>query len=63
MRIAGAEAGNLSLEVKGAWWNEEGIHHFSENVSDGRVLLNIPEDAKRLDYVLVDTTGTIYDFQ
>lgn len=63
LHIAGAEANNLLLEVKGAWWDENGIHHFSENVSDGRALLIIPEDAKRLDYVLVDTDGAVYDFQ
>lgn len=63
LRIAGAEADNLSLEVKGAWWNEEGIHHFSESVSGGRALLNVPENAKRLDYVLVDVDGAVYDYQ
>lgn len=63
LRIAGAEADNLSLVVKGAWWNEEGIHHFSERVSGGHALLNIPENAKRLDYVLVDTDGVVYDYQ
>lgn len=63
LRIAGTEADSLSLEVKGAWWNEEGIHHFSESVSDGRAFLNIPENAKRLDYVLVDNDGAVYDFQ
>lgn len=63
LHIAGAEADNLSLEVKGAWWGEEGIHHFSENVSGGRAQLNVPVDASRLDYVLVDSAGVVYDFQ
>lgn len=61
--ISGAEMHNLNLEVKGAWWNEEGIHHFSEQVSDGHARLNIPEDVKRLDYVLVDANGAVYDYQ
>lgn len=61
--IAGAEANNLVLEVKGAWWDDEKIHHFSEQVSAGRARLNIPEDVKRLDYVLVDADGTVYDYQ
>jgi hypothetical protein len=61
--IAGAEANNLVLEVKGAWWDEEGIHHFTEKVSDGHAQLIIPEEAKRLDYVLVDADGAVYDYQ
>ena len=63
LRIAGTEANNLILEVKGAWWDEEGIHHFSELASEGQVRLNIPEGVRRLDYVLVDADGTVYDFQ
>lgn len=63
IQIAGAEANSLSLEVKGAWWDENGIHHFAENVHDGRVSLNVPENAKRLDYVLADKNGAVYDFQ
>ena len=61
--ISGAESNNLSLEVKGAWWDEIGIHHFSANVHNGHVSLNVPENAKRLDYVLVDINGAVYDFQ
>lgn len=63
LRVAGVEINSLLLEVKGAWWDEEGIHHFSEKVSDGYARLSIPEDAKRLDYVLVGTDGAVYDFQ
>ncbi|KXS31618.1 MAG: Uncharacterized protein AWT59_2252 [Candidatus Gallionella acididurans] len=61
--IAGAEINRLMLEVKGAWWDEEGIHHFSEQVSDGHVRLNIPENVKRLDYILVDAVGSVFDYQ
>lgn len=61
--IAGAEADNLSLEVTGAWWDDAGIHHFSECVASGRALLHVPAEAKRLDYVLVDSDGTVYDYQ
>jgi len=63
LRISGAEANKLDLEVKGAWWDEDGIHHFTENVHEGNALLNVPDHAKRLDYVLVDTAGAVYDFQ
>jgi len=61
--IAGAEINSLMLEVKGAWWDEVGIHHFSVQVSDGHVRLNIPEKVNRLDYILVDSIGTVYDYQ
>jgi hypothetical protein len=63
LHISGAEADNLKLEVKGAWWNEDGIHHFTEQVSSGLAQLRVPEEAKRLDYVLVDADGTVYDYQ
>ena len=61
--IAGSELDKLSLELKGAWWDEEGIHHFEEKVSNGLAQLNIPETAKRLEYVLADSEGAIYDYQ
>lgn len=61
--IAGAESNNLMLEIKGAWWDDERIHHFSEPVSAGHARLNIPEEVRRLDYVLVDADGIVYDYQ
>lgn len=63
IRIAGNELDKLSLELKGAWWDEEGIHHFEGKVSNGLTQLNIPATAKRLEYVLADSVGTIYDYQ
>lgn len=63
IRIAGTELDKLSLELKGAWWDEEGIHHFEEKVSNGLAQLNLPATAKRLEYVLTDLEGTIYDYQ
>lgn len=61
--VAGSDLGKLSLELKGAWWDVEGIHHVEEKISNGLAQLNIPATAKRLEYVLADSEGTIYDYQ
>lgn len=64
LKIAGAVVDNLALEVKGAWWDESGIHHFDARVSDGCAQLTIPNNANRLEYVLVgETNGEVYDYQ
>jgi hypothetical protein len=63
IRIAGAELNKLSLELKGAWWDEKGIHHFEVKVYNGLAQLSIPESASRLEYFLADSEGTIYDRQ
>lgn len=63
IRTAGTELDKLSLELKGAWWDGEGIHHFEKHVSNGLTQLNIPATANRLEYVLADSEGTIYDYQ
>jgi hypothetical protein len=63
IRVAGTEVNKLSLELYGAWWDENGIHHFHEKVIKGLAQLNIPETANRLDYVLADSAGVLYDFQ
>lgn len=61
IQVAGTELNKLSLELKGAWWDEEGIHHFEEQVSNRLAQLSIPEFANRLEYVLADSEGAIYD--
>jgi len=63
IRVAGTGLNKLSLELKGAWWDEEGIHQIEEKVSNGLAKLNIPVTAKRFEYVLVDSKGTKYDRQ
>jgi hypothetical protein len=63
LHISGVATDKLSLEVKGAWWDRNGIHHFSENIINGQVQLNVPSNANRLEYVLLDASGDIYDFQ
>lgn len=49
--------------MTGAWWAAERISHFSAQVTDGHASFKIPDTAKRLDYVLMDAKGTVYDFQ
>ena len=63
IRVAGTWLNKLSLELKGAWWDEKGIHQIEEKVSNGLAKLNIPVTAKRFEYVLVDSKGTKYDRQ
>jgi len=63
LAIAGTGARSLPLMVSGAWWDKEHIHHFSAAVADGHATVEVPEEARRLDYVLLDTDGGIYDFQ
>lgn len=63
LSIVGTGASALPLIVTGAWWDRQDIHHFSTRVVDGHATIEIPGEAKRLDYVLMDTDGTVYDFQ
>lgn len=63
IRVSGSESAKLPLEIKGAWWDENGIHHFEDKVSNGVAQVNIPANAERLEYVLGDSKGTIYDYQ
>jgi Schlafen, AlbA_2 len=63
LSIVGTGASTLPLAVTGAWWDKENIHHFSTRVANGHATIEIPAEAKRLDYVLMDTDGIVYDFQ
>ena len=63
IRIAGTKVKELSLELKGAWWDETGIHHFEINVNNCLAQLSIPVLANRLEYVLIDSNGEVYDRQ
>jgi hypothetical protein len=63
IRVAGTELNKLSLELKGAWWDEKGIHHFEEKVYSGLAQLSIPKFASRYEYFLADSEGVIYDRQ
>ncbi|WP_372522107.1 helix-turn-helix domain-containing protein [Sulfuricaulis sp.] len=63
VEIAGTQINQLALFLKGAWWAEDGIHHIEEPVTKGHAELHIPENVDRLEYVLMGSNGTIYDFQ
>lgn len=62
LAICGSEAALLALTVKGAWWVGPNIFHFDLVVIDSRVTLNLPHNLTRLDLVLLDATGVVYDF-
>jgi hypothetical protein len=61
--VGGTEAASAALTVKGAYWNNGSMHHFEEAVQDGMARISVPGDTHRLEYVLMDSDGTVYDFQ
>ena len=61
--IGGTRATNIALTAKGAYWNNSAMHHFEEAVRNGMVQIPIPGTPHRLEYVLMDEDGTVYDFQ
>lgn len=60
--IRGTRSKELTLLLKGAWWDDDGIHHFNANISTGSGQVRIPTTAARVEFVLTDETGTIYDY-
>jgi hypothetical protein len=61
--ISGTRAARTALMVKGAYWSNGGMHHFEEAAQDGTARIPVPTGAYRLEYVLIDAEGTVYDFQ
>lgn len=61
--VSGTDVNRMSLTVKGAYWQQKTLRHFESVVQGGRVIIHVPEDVDRLEYVLVDERGGIYDFQ
>ncbi len=61
--VGGTEAASAALTVKGAYWNNGAMHHFEEAVQDGTARISVPVDTHRLEYVLMDADGAVYDFQ
>jgi hypothetical protein len=61
--IEGTDAEQLSLIVKGAYWQHGSIRHFQNDVKAGRARMRVPDDMDRLEYVLMDSKGAVYDFQ
>lgn len=60
--IDGTES-KRDLYVKGAYWLSGTIHSFEESVREGKVVANVPDYVDRLEYVLTDQSGAIFDFQ
>jgi hypothetical protein len=63
IHIEGTEAHRLNLVVTGAYWKDNAIVHFEEKVGNGKASIPLPDDVDRLDYVLMDSNGEVYDFQ
>jgi hypothetical protein len=61
--VGGAEAASAALTVKGAYWKGRAMHHFEKAVREGVVRISIPGDTDRLEYVLMNANGAVYDFQ
>ncbi len=60
--VGGNEVDALSLLIKGAYWKGKEMHHLDEPVSQSKAVLTVPTDADRLEYYLMDSGGTVYDF-
>lgn len=63
IEVQGNEVETLALIVKGAYWEGASVGHFESAVTDGAAVITIPEDVDRLEYVLMDSNGNVYDFQ
>ena len=61
--VGGTETASAALTVKGAYWNNDAMHHFEEAVQQGMARIPIAGDTYRLEYVLMDADGCVYDFQ
>lgn len=61
--VQGSAVEALMLVVKGAYWEGSLITHFERGVADGVAAIAIPEKVDRLDLVLMDSNGNVYDFQ
>nr|WP_295771676.1 ATP-binding protein [Rhodoferax sp.] len=62
LKIAGTEADDIRLTIKGAYWEEKSIRQLSAVVGDLRAELTVPSHVDRLEYFLIDREGTVYDF-
>jgi hypothetical protein len=63
IETSGTEIGRQPFKVKGAYWRDRRIHQLDVAVGGGKALLPVPEDAERLEYFLIGSGGTTYDFQ
>lgn len=62
IKVGGTQANALDLLVKGAYWERNSIRHFEQAVTDSKATVQVPEDADRLEFYLLDGVGTAFDF-
>jgi hypothetical protein len=63
VRVSGALSKSDSLLLlKGAWWEENKINHFEAPVVESVAKLSIPTYATRVEVMLTDNDGTVYDY-
>jgi len=62
INVEGAEVNALDLVIKGAYWERGAIHHFEQAVADSKAIVQVSEDADRLEYYLLDSVATTFDF-
>lgn len=60
--VAGTEVNALDLLIKGAYWARGAIRHFEQAVTDSKAIVQVSEEADRLEYYLLDSVGTAFDF-
>lgn len=60
--LSGTEVSTKSLLIKGAYWEDGQIHHLHAAVNEASAELLVPGDVDRLEYCLIDSTGTVFDF-
>jgi hypothetical protein len=60
--VEGTEAEKLSLLIKGAYWRGRTLCHANAPVQGSKATLDVPWDADRLEFFLLDSEGVVYDF-
>lgn len=49
------------LRIIGAYWDQYGIQHFSIDATDGQAAAQVPDQVTRLECILINATGTVFD--
>lgn len=62
LKISGTCHKDPSLSIKGAWWDATGLNHFDVPVVEAHGHVQVPIAATRVECVLADPAGTIYDY-
>lgn len=62
INVGGTEVGTRDLLVKGAFWESGAIRHFEQAVAGSQAIVPVPTAADRLEYYLLDSAGTAFDF-